>query len=438
MHKLSMQKRNSKSAFTLVEVLVSIGIIALLASILLPTLATSKTKSKPNHCLSNLTQIGRALAMYGNDHEGRLPWQILPSDQKVELGTGWHDFNMDPGAIFSLPPMKLEIGSAKVLLSPLDPERAAANETVHAKWDSYTPLTKNTIPLSAISYLLAEGGDLGRPGTVLATTRNLSKCDLAGARWVGADENPIPRDAMAGLMKGQGNVVLADGSAHYSGDSDLGKSGAFTRDHQLSSGGKTKGAASTTMLCCCGGFVSVAITNVFNVTNGNHHVFILDKSGSMSQDKRLRMAQSALKSSLHKLTPRLKFYIFFFDRGSHPMPGNSKRGLSWEVDSVEPWIDGMNPGGSTNPLDAIQESFTRINPDTIWILTDGMFNCPGGGTAVRKLISNLNTNRLVKVNTVGYHRNPANVDAILGDIATDNNGTFFFSKSYRNGQIPSQ
>ena len=120
------------------------------------------------------------------------------------------------------------------------------------------------------------------------------------------------------------------------------------------------------------------------------------------------------------------------------MPGNSKRGLSWEVDSVEPWIDGMNPGGTTNPLDAIQESFTRINPDTIWILTDGMFNCPGGGPAVRKLISNLNTNRLVRVNTVGYHRNPANVDAILGDIASDNNGTFFFSKSYRNGKMPGQ
>ena len=47
--------------------------------------------------------------MYGHDHDGRLPWQILPSDQKVELGTGWHDFNMDPGAIFSLPPMKSEI-----------------------------------------------------------------------------------------------------------------------------------------------------------------------------------------------------------------------------------------------------------------------------------------------------------------------------------------
>jgi len=433
-----MHNKSSRSAFTLVEVLVSIGIIALLASILLPTLATSKTKSKRIQCLSNLTQIGRALTMYGHDHDGRLPWQILPSDQKVELGTSWHDFNMDPGAIFSLPPMKAEIGSAKVLLSPLDPERAAANETVHSKWDNYSPLTKDTIPMSAISYLLAEGGDLGRPGTVLATTRNLSKCDLAGARWVGADENPIPRDAMAGLMKGQGNVVLADGSAHYSDNSDIGKAGAFTQDHQLSSGGKTKGAASTTMLGCCGGFVSVSITNVFNVTNGNHHAFIIDKSGSMSRDKRLRLAQSALKTSLRKLTPRQKFYIFFFDSGSEPMPGNSKRGLSWEVDSVEPWIDGMNPGGTTNPLDAIQESFTRINPDTIWILTDGMFNCPGGGPAVRKLISNLNTNRLVRVNTVGYHRNPANVDAILGDIASDNNGTFFFSKSYRNGKMPGQ
>ena len=74
-------------AFTLVELLVTIGIIGLLAALLLPVLSQSKVKSKRIQCLSNLTQIGRALYAYGNDHGGRLPWQILPSDQKVELGT---------------------------------------------------------------------------------------------------------------------------------------------------------------------------------------------------------------------------------------------------------------------------------------------------------------------------------------------------------------
>ena len=124
--------RPRQAGFTLVEVLVAISIIGIMASLLLPAVAKSKIKTKRIQCLGNLTQIGKALYMYGNDHEGRLPWQILPSDQKVELGSGWDDFTMDPAAIFSLPPMKLELGTVKVLLSPLDPERAAYNESAEA------------------------------------------------------------------------------------------------------------------------------------------------------------------------------------------------------------------------------------------------------------------------------------------------------------------
>ena len=99
--------RSRQAGFTLVEVLVAISIIGIMASLLLPAVAKSKTKTKRIQCLGNLTQIGKALYMYGNDHDGRLPWQILPSDQKVELGLA-DDFTMDPAAIFSLPPMKLE------------------------------------------------------------------------------------------------------------------------------------------------------------------------------------------------------------------------------------------------------------------------------------------------------------------------------------------
>ena len=432
-----MNPRKNNRAFTLIELLVSIAIIGLLASMLLPVLSQSKVKSKKILCLSNLTQIGRALTMYGHDHDGRLPWQILPSTQKEEMGTGWHDFTLDPGAVFSLPPMKAEIGSVKVLLSPLDPERASANEKAEADWRKFDPLTRNIIPIDSISYLLAEGGDLGRPETVLATTRNLSKCDLAEARWVGAEETPILRNAMAGLMKGHGNVVKSDGSSHFSIDSDLGPTGNFTREHQISTGGTTKGAASTSMLGCCGGYEEVPITKVFNTTNGNHHAFIIDKSGSMQQDNRLGMAQKAIVDSLRQLGPRKKFYIYFFDSGSHAMPdGDSKMAFEWEVDSVENWVNGMTPRGCTNPLGAIEGTFNRINPDTVWLLTDGAFNCPGGGPAVRQLIGSLNINQSVTVNTVGFQRTPEKVDSILGDIAQDNNGTFYFSRSYPGGQVP--
>ena len=109
------------------------------------------------------------------------------------------------------------------------------------------------IPNKAISYVFCEGGDIGRPTTVLAATRNLSSADLANARWVGADErvdkegNP-PKNAVTGLFESQGQMALADGSAKLSKDSDLSDIGMVVKGHILSSGGVTIGNASTRIL----------------------------------------------------------------------------------------------------------------------------------------------------------------------------------------------
>ena len=62
-------------------------------------------------------------------------------------------------------------------------------------------------------------------------TRNISDCDLRLARWVGADETPVMDQAMAGLMRGEGQLVLADASAHLSSDTDLGKKGLIVVPH---------------------------------------------------------------------------------------------------------------------------------------------------------------------------------------------------------------
>jgi prepilin-type N-terminal cleavage/methylation domain-containing protein/prepilin-type processing-associated H-X9-DG protein len=63
------QKKFDAGGFTLIELLVVIAIIAILAALLLPTLAKSKQQSQGILCISNLRQLTLAWSMYSGDNK---------------------------------------------------------------------------------------------------------------------------------------------------------------------------------------------------------------------------------------------------------------------------------------------------------------------------------------------------------------------------------
>ena len=152
-----MKYVSRRRAFTLVELLVVIGIIAVLISMLLPVLARARASAENVQCLSNLRQIGQTAIIYANESHGDLP-QPCPGAQKKIPGTSPAKYQATADSIyrFSMPQAemldRLIKGGSKVWYCPSNHFNPPAGQPEIVDTDFYPPAhggVWNSVPIQS-------------------------------------------------------------------------------------------------------------------------------------------------------------------------------------------------------------------------------------------------------------------------------------------------
>lgn len=75
--------RHHRAGFTLIDLLVSIAVMGVLISLLVPSLKSARESARRVSCASNIRQVGYALQMYASDNKGQLPPSVFYSTRSL-------------------------------------------------------------------------------------------------------------------------------------------------------------------------------------------------------------------------------------------------------------------------------------------------------------------------------------------------------------------
>jgi len=157
------------SAFTLLELLVVIAVIATLAALLLPALARVKAKARAVTCLNNLKQWGLATHLYISDHDDLLPPEGSPNGLSRE--SAWyinlpHELGIPPYCDLSWRTNPAAPLGRSIWICPANTNRSngnnlfhyCLNEHVDATGEADRPIRLSSIPRTAQVVWLFDNG----------------------------------------------------------------------------------------------------------------------------------------------------------------------------------------------------------------------------------------------------------------------------------------
>ena len=156
---------------------------------------------------------------------------------------------------------------------------------------------------------------------------------------------------------------------------------------------------------------------------GNRIAYIVDVSGSMSQNRKHELAMRELSRSIDTLPDFSHFYVLLFSSGSFPPPQQK----GWtparksNVRTVITWLKQIDPTGGTEPRNAFLQVFSlEERPDVLYFLTDGQFQ-----DITPDEIAELNRRgKKIVINTIQF--GDPDGEEVLREIAKKSGGTYRF------------
>ena len=216
-------RQSDRSAFTRAELITLLAALFLCAAVLLPSLASTGTRSEQVSCLNNLRQIGIAFQAWGNEHDDRRPWFVQADVPRNEGGTRGHPLVNDVFIHFSA----LSNYMSPALLS--DPGETVRNKRVAHDW-SWSPaggFMNGAFRNNALSYMLGVHTTISEAANILTADRNVYFNGVGGCSYgfnqvLSVDLFPA---AYRGWTNGNhgafGNVLLNDGRVEFTSSARL-------------------------------------------------------------------------------------------------------------------------------------------------------------------------------------------------------------------------